>query len=138
MIKTKPKMCSQCGHEKQIWKNFEGNRYCKECWYQKKPLKPFQTSRVIPVVSDKRKPLDQLYSKLRKEFLNLPHNSTCRAKLPGCMNSTQQELTVHHTKGRGKYYLDTNTWIPLCLSCHNWVEEHPAEAKEMLLSEDRV
>lgn len=102
------------------------------------PAKRPVTSTLIKPVSDKRKPLDQLYSKLRKAFLEDPHNATCRAKLPGCLGSMGQNLTIHHTKGRGKYYLDTSTWVPLCLTCHEWVERHPREAKEMMLVQSRI
>lgn len=138
MIKPKLKTCSGCGEERHIWKNFEGEKFCKDCWSRKEPVKFPKQSKLISPVSDKRKPLDQLYSKLRKEFLEKIENATCRAKLPGCLGSTRQDLTIHHTKGRGKYYLDTTTWIPLCMSCHRWVEEHPADAKEMFLSESRT
>jgi hypothetical protein len=137
MIQQKLKTCSGCEEQKVIWKNHEGNKFCKDCWYKQTPPKTPKKSSVLKLTSDKRKPLDQLYSKLRKEFLDLPHNSTCRAKLPGCLNVTGQNLTVHHTKGRGKYYLDSSTWIPLCLTCHKWVEEHPAQAKELNLSQTR-
>ena len=138
MIKTKLKICSGCGNERHIWKNHEGERFCKDCWYSKSPVKFSSHSRLIKPTSDKRKPLDQLYSKLRAEFLNKPENAFCHAKLPGCLRSTGQDLTIHHKKGRGKFYLDMTTWISLCINCHRWVEEHPAEAKEMLLSENRL
>jgi hypothetical protein len=138
MIKAKLKTCSGCGQEKPIWKNFEGNKFCKECWSRKALAKMPPQSTALKPVSDKRKPLDQLYFKLRKEFLELPENFSCRAKLPGCMHATGQDLTIHHTKGRGKYYLQTDTWIPLCLACHHWVEEHPLMAKELMLSQSRI
>lgn len=138
MIKPKLKTCAACGHDKVIWKNFEGNKFCKDCWFKQEPVKIPTPSKALKPVSDKRKPLDQLYSKLRVEFLSLPENFTCRAKLPGCMRTTGQDLTIHHTKGRGKFYLDTTTWIPLCLTCHRWVEEHPTQAKELELSQTRI
>ena len=138
MIKAKLKPCAGCGEDRLIWKNFEGQKFCKDCWMKKTPTTKPVTSKLIKPVSDKRKPLDQLSSKLRKQFLDQPENSTCRAKLHVCTHHTGQDLTIHHTRGRGKYYLDSTTWIPLCLSCHRWVEEHPADAKEMFLTESRV
>lgn len=138
MIKPKLKTCAGCGKDKLIWKNFEGQKFCKDCWMKKTPATKPVTSRLIKSVSDKRKPLDQLYSKLRKQFLDQPENSTCKAKLHVCTHHTGQDLTIHHMRGRGKYYLDTTTWVSLCLSCHRWVEEHPADAKEMFLTESRV
>ena len=34
-------------------------------------------------------------------------------------------------KGRGKYLLDTSTWLSVCRNCHNWIETHPEDAKEL-------
>jgi len=133
-MQVKLKMCAGCNTEKVIRKNFEGNKYCKDCWYSKEVTKLPSSKKPIKPKSDKKDILDVLYSKMRKEFLNLPENSTCRAKLPGCMGQFKENLTVHHTRGRGLYYLDKKTWIPLCLACHQWVETHPKEAREMNLS----
>ncbi|NBW33897.1 MAG: hypothetical protein EBR30_02460 [Cytophagia bacterium] len=47
---------------------------------QKAQPKQAPAPRLIKPVSDKRKPLDQLYSKMRKQFLDLPENATCREK----------------------------------------------------------
>lgn len=135
----KLKLCAGCDELKPIWKNFEGNKFCKNCWAKKsyKNIKPAAQYRLKPV-SDKKRAEDVLYSRLRKEFLDKPENATCKAKLPGCMGVFKQDLTVHHRKGRGKYYLDASTWIPLCLSCHEWVETHPKEAREMGLSGSKI
>jgi hypothetical protein len=133
-MQVKLKQCAGCNLDKVIWKNYEGNKYCKDCWYTSQVTKTPSNKRPIKPKSDKKDVLDVLYSKMRKEFLNEPINATCRAKLPGCLNVYKQELTVHHTKGRGLYYLDKTTWIPLCMACHMWVETHPKEAREMNLS----
>lgn len=137
-MQVKLKKCSSCNLDKVIWKNFEGNKYCKDCWYSKEMLKAPSNKRPIKQKSDKQDVLDVLYSKMRKEFLERPENATCRAKLPGCLGVFKQNLTVHHTKGRGRYFLDQLTWIPLCLTCHQWVEEHPKEAREMNLSGSKL
>ena len=133
-MQVKLKQCAGCNLDKVIWKNYEGNKYCKDCWYTSQVTKTPSNKRPIKPKSDKKDILDVLYSKMRKEFLNEAENATCRAKLPGCLNVYKQELTVHHTKGRGLYYLDKTTWIPLCMACHMWVETHPKEAREMNLS----
>lgn len=137
-MQVKLKKCSGCNLDKVIWKNFEGNKYCKDCWYSNGMLKTPSNKRPIKQKSDKQDVLDVLYSKLRKEFLEKPENATCKAKLPGCLGVFKQNLTVHHTKGRGRYFLDQSTWIPLCLSCHQWVETHPKEAREMNLSGSKL
>jgi len=138
MIQPKLKQCAGCGEQKVIWKNHEGNKFCKDCWQRKAPVKTPTPTKSLSPVSDKRKVLDQLYSKMRKDFLDQPENSTCRAKFAGvCLYVTGQDLTVHHTRGRGRYYLDKSTWIPLCLACHQYVETHPQEAREMFLSDTK-
>jgi hypothetical protein len=137
-MQVKLKKCANCNLDKVIWKNHEGKKYCKDCWYSDQTIKTPSNKRPIKPKSDKKDVLDVLYSKMRKEFLNEPENSTCRAKLPGCMGQFKENLTVHHTKGRGLYYLDKTTWIPLCLSCHEWVETHPQEAREMNLSQSKL
>ena len=137
-MQVKLKKCANCNLDKVIWKNHEGKKYCKDCWYSDQTLKTPSNKRPIKPKSDKKDILDVLYSKMRKEFLSEPQNSTCKAKLPGCMGQFKENLTVHHTKGRGLYYLDKTTWIPLCLSCHEWVETHPKEAREMNLSQSKL
>lgn len=67
-----------------------------------------------------------LYSKLRKKWL--VDNQMCQAKIHKC---SLKSTDVHHMKGRGKYLLNTDTWLSVCRSCHNWIETHPEEAKEL-------
>jgi hypothetical protein len=136
-MQVKLKQCAGCNLDKVIWKNYEGNKYCKDCWYTSQVTKTSSNKRPIKPKSDKKDILDVLYSKMRKEFLNEPENATCRAKLPGCLNVYKQELTVHHTKGRGLYYLDKTTWIPLCMACHMWVTDNSKQAIDMGLSQSR-
>lgn len=136
-MQVKLKQCAGCNLDKVIWKNYEGNKYCKDCWYTSQVTKTPSNKRPIKPKSDKKDILDVLYSKMRKEFLNEPENATCRAKLPKCMGQFKENLTVHHTKGRGLYYLDKTTWIPLCLSCHEWVTDNSKQAIDMGLSQSR-
>ena len=77
-------------------------------------------------VSDKQARLNLEYSKIRRDFL--ADKEICHAKLHCC---TLKTTDVHHMKGRGKYLLDTNTWLSVCRSCHNWIEVHPEESKEL-------
>ena len=125
-MKTKMKLCSGCETEQYIWKTIGRDRYCKSCAATITPTKK------IPAKSSKKASEDETYSKLRRDFLTL--HPTCRAQLPTC---TAQATDVHHKKGRGKYYLITPTWLPVCRTCHMWIETHPIEAKELGFSEDR-
>jgi hypothetical protein len=80
---------------------------------------------------------DREYTVLRREFLADPKNKCCNAKLPGCTGSNPSNLTVHHTRGRGRYYLDVSTWMCACMSCHHWIEEHPEESRELGFTDSR-
>ena len=131
-MKTKLKECDGCQKMTVIWKNHEGNRYCKYCWSchksstksQKKP-----TVKSIPRVSSKRRKKDQEYLKLRERYLK--ENHLCTVNVKGCTNSATD---VHHTyagSNRDTYYLVQSTWIPVCRNCHNWIHEHPEEARTM-------
>jgi hypothetical protein len=134
MIQPKKKICDSCETEQIIWKNHNGNKYCKPCWLKQSfsPL-PKKTNKSIKPKADKQDPLDKLYSVMRIKFLQ--EYPGCQARLQGC---TLQSTDVHHKKGRGLYYLDKNTWLSVCRSCHNWIENNPAEAKELNFSLNRI
>lgn len=134
MIQVKKKICSSCETEQIIWKNHNGNKYCRQCWLKNHstPL-PKKLPTPIKAKSDKISALDQLYTVARKKFLE--QHSGCEARLSGCtLNATD----VHHKKGRGQYYLDKETWLAVCRSCHTWIELHPIEAKELNFSTNRL
>ncbi len=41
---------------------------------------------------------------------------------------------IHHMAGRyGGNYLNRDTWLPLCRSCHHWIHEHPKQARALNL-----
>ena len=132
MMKSKLKECDGCQKMTVIWKNHEGNRYCKYCWSchkssTNKPKKPNKS--VIPRVSAKRKKKDAEYLKLRERYLT--DNSLCKVKVQGCSSNATD---VHHTyagSNRDAFYLVQSTWIPVCRNCHNWIHEHPEEARIM-------
>ena len=72
------------------------------------------------------------YSKLRKTWL--AEHPMCQAKINRC---TLRSTDVHHKKGRGKHLLDASTWLSVCRNCHNWIETHPEDAKELGFSISR-
>lgn len=126
-MKAKKKLCSGCETEQYIWKTIGRDRYCKDCAGRITPAKKIATK------SSKKAGEDQVYSKLRKDYLTL--RPVCKANVPGC---TSVATDVHHKAGRGKYYLITTTWLPVCRICHMWIETHPKEAKELGFSENRL
>lgn len=89
------------------------------------PLK--RNTKPIKKVSEKRAKKDKAYSILRKLFLAEPKNQYC--KITG-----HPTIEVHHTfcgKDRDKYYLDTTTWMAVSRDGHNWIHEHPKEARQL-------
>ena len=133
MIKTK--ICDGCGLEKPIWKSSGtgGFKYCKYCWSCQNPKnkdniqKP--TDYKIPQVSAKRKKKDTEYLKLRERFLT--ENPICQISVAGCNHGATD---VHHTyagSNREAFYLVQSTWKATCRNCHNYIHEHPAEAREI-------
>ena len=73
-----------------------------------------------------------MYSTLRETYLKT--NPFCKAKLPGCqLNATD----IHHKCGRGRYMLDTTTYLSVCRICHGKIENDPVMSKAMGFSESR-
>jgi hypothetical protein len=70
-----------------------------------------------------------------KRIIFLAENTNCFAKFNGCFG---EATDVHHSRGRGRYLNDTSTWLPLCRSCHNYIETHPKEAKGKGYSKNRL
>lgn len=89
------------------------------------------------------KPINKISKKLSKELvvyngkriIFLSENKECFAKFNGCYGDATD---VHHSRGMGRYLNDTTTWLPLCRSCHNYIETHPKEAKEKGYSRSRL
>tara|TARA_R100000541_G_C1890612_1_gene83492 strand:- start:368 stop:805 length:438 start_codon:yes stop_codon:yes gene_type:complete len=133
-MKVKKKLCVGCKSEQYIWKNQSGNRYCKPCWHKIKgqvssiKTKPVLIKNTKPIrkVSSKMSVQLTIYTKLRRTFLE--KYPLCQAVLNNC---TMQSTDVHHKKGRGPYLNDPTTWLSVCRTCHNWIEEHPIESIEM-------
>ena len=126
----KKKICSGCNTEQYIWKRHQGEPYCKHCWScHKSDDSPQKPKNIIPLVSSKKKKLDEEYLKLRERFLT--ERNMCEVKVPGCM---MHATDVHHTYSgadRSVYYLIQSTWLPVCRACHNWVHEHPEQSREL-------
>jgi len=84
-------------------------------------------------VSKKLEKQQKEYSKLRKTWLT--NHPMCQAKIYNC---TLKSTDVHHKKGRGKYLLDTNTWLSVCRSCHTWIELNPEDSKDLGFSISKI
>jgi len=88
--------------------------------------------KISPVSRKMRVVMDE-YSKKRAAFLIV--HPYCQAKLQGC---TKDSTEVHHKEGRGEQHNNFSTWLAVCRSCHQWIEMHPLEAKELGLSSSRL
>jgi cytochrome c553 len=132
-MKSKLKVCDGCQKETVIWKSSGtgGLKLCKYCWSCHKSGDDIQkpTNSNIPRVSAKRAKKDAEYSKLRQRYLT--ENPLCMVNVNGCMHNATD---IHHTfagSNRDAFYLVQSTWLGVCRSCHDWIHNHPEEARIM-------
>ena len=86
----------------------------------------------IKKVSKKREKELRVYEKVKAEFFE----THTKCEFPNC---EVEHVTLHHQKGRiGDNLTNAEFFKALCWVHHQWVEENPAEAKEMGLSLDRL
>jgi hypothetical protein len=81
--------------------------------------------------SKMRETENRKYSTVRKQFLE--ENPVC--EFPDC---NKESTDVHHSRGRGIYFLDVKTWKALCREHHQRIEVRVNEAKQLGLSESRL
>jgi hypothetical protein len=119
---------------KVIWKAHGKEKYCKDCWYSierpKALAKP--TSKPNPVSKKMSKTMSE-YERKRVAFFAL--HPFCQARLAGCTISAAQ---IHHKAGRNENHNNMSTWLGVCASCHEYIELHPNEAKELGFSVNRL
>jgi hypothetical protein len=98
---------------------------------------PKSKPRIAPIRKKSKKQIsrDSKYMKIRNQFLS--ENEYCLGKIN--TDCTYLATEVHHGKGKiGELYFDTKFFIPLCPSCHRYIEVHPVEAKKLGFSFDRL
>jgi hypothetical protein len=136
-MQLKRKQCSGCDSLQFIWKSLGKEKFCRSCWAKhpksKAKAKPAKKQFIAPF-SDKKSKENAAYSALRKVYL-LQH-PLCAGKIPDVC--TTVATTCHHKRGRGKYLLQTDTWVQLCMGCHDFVERNVEYAYEHGLSEPRL
>lgn len=135
-MERKLKICCNCEQPKVIWKAHEGCKYCQSCWQKQSPItKVIKPRQRIAPKSEKRMKEEKIYLGKRIIFLN--KYPMCKAHLPGIC--TNQATDVHHKAGRaGDLYLDVTFWLPVCRTCHSWIETHPKEAREVGFSTSKI
>jgi hypothetical protein len=134
-MKKTNKLCDRCGELKPIWKNeFKDGvrkRYCKYCWScQPKSVKPTVNSKTVRTRSPHRSKEEAQYLKQRLSYMNT--NPKCQASIPNLCSHNATD--VHHKNGRANERLnDTEHWVSVCRSCHDWIHSHPIEARQLNL-----
>ena len=73
-------------------------------------------------MSAKRNKDSKAYSLLRDAYLRL--NPICEI----CIVDESSE--IHHREGRGRNYLNTDTWLAVCRRCHKWIHTNPSLARK--------
>lgn len=127
-------MPKTCNHENCKNPVFGGG-YCKfHQFLRNKPPKQQKPKKAIPRTTTKRRRESEDYGVLREEWLR--QHPLCEARVNH--NCFRQATEVHHKRGRGKYYLDTTTWLAICHNCHIWVTENSKEAILLGLSSSRL
>lgn len=89
----------------------------------------------IDKVSEKKKKLDQQYSKVRKQYLTA--QPFCEAKIPDVC--TKVATDIHHQIGKASEedYLNPDYFLSVCRGCHTVIETNPAFAKQQGFSLSR-
>lgn len=126
-----PKLCQTEGCNNPVF----GGGYCKFHQLLRKDKKPKtpKKQKTIRKVSNKQSRLIKEYLKEREIYLK--KHPLCKANLTDC---TKIATDVHHTKGRGVWLLETISWLPVCRTCHQWIETHPEEARKLYFSQLRL
>ena len=117
------KKCLDCGKYDRFSKGL-----CLGCW-------KINHAKPIKKISEKHKKTISEYSIIRKSFLE--KNPNCKARLKGCgIKATE----IHHEKGKSskEQYLNEADFLPVCRSCHTYIEENPEFAKEKGFSKNRL
>ena len=134
-MKNTKKLCDRCGELKPIWKNEYKDgvrkRYCKYCWScQAKTVKPTVNNKPLRTRSPNRSKEEAVYLKKRMDYLY--YHTNCEATVTNVCS--QKATEIHHKAGRIKDKLnDEKDWLAICRSCHNWVHNHPIEARQLHL-----
>lgn len=81
-------------------------------------------------MSVKRRRESRIYAKLRKIFLE--ENPVCQMRVK-CDGAPATE--VHHSRGRGIWYLIVKYWKASCNPCHVWENSNRNAAVELGLRE---
>lgn len=112
------KICDEenCGY--QVW----GGGKCKFHQYLRRDKKPKKPNPFSEKLLNNLK----IYKVVRPEYLSA--HPVCQAKIDGCTGESTQ---IHHKAGRiGDLLINKKYFLAVCFSCHQYIENHPEEAKQ--------
>lgn len=101
---------------------------------------PLKRSGKLRPMSKKRQRESRTYSLLRAAFLEAKPKCEACAPITGyaCVAGNGSNLManrsrdVHHVKGRlGGNLNNPDTWLAVCRTCHNWIHNHPRDARAL-------
>lgn len=112
-----------------------GGGYCMNHQYLREDREPTMPLQKTPIrnKSIRKTKEDTIYKHKRELYLR--EHPLCQAKVHFC---TRLATEIHHIIGRGKHYLDDLKFLSVCRNCHEWIENHPEEAKALNLSQSRL
>ncbi len=82
-------------------------------------------------ISNRKRERDEKYLAIRKGFLQ------ARSKCEVCpilrpTSKPNRATDIHHKNGKaGELYFQIHLFIPSCRRCHQWIGDHPKEAREL-------
>lgn len=77
---------------------------------------------------EKEEDRNKLYLILRKDFLR--NHPFCEVKrVRDGINERATE--IHHRRGRGRFLLKVETWIPVSKEGHLWIHQNQGEARKL-------
>ncbi len=92
-----------------------------------KDSKKVKIVKPVKKVSESRAKELTEYPKLKRQYLE--HKMICEIRLEGC---TKNATEIHHVSLSAKNFLNTNTWMGSCQSCHRAAENLSSEQRRSL------
>lgn len=125
-----------------LWKQIQDAKSCKKLQGKsgvKKPVKSTWKNRLLKQDKPRKRIRQKSKRRVRDERVYTAKAAAYLATHPNCEACPilRPEYPVnpsehcHHTKRRGKFYLDETTYKAMCFTCHRWIHDNPAKSYEL-------